>query len=66
MLELLEKKYPDKLRGLLPRIYAGSNLDADGVRGLAEEELAFYDAVAENAETGGVQECGLSARQRTS
>lgn len=33
-LELLEKKYPDKLRGLLPRIYAGSNLDADSVRGL--------------------------------
>lgn len=26
LLELLEKTYPDKLRGLLPRIYAGSNL----------------------------------------
>jgi type I restriction enzyme M protein len=33
-LEALETKYPDKLRGLLPRIYAGSNLDANGVRGL--------------------------------
>lgn len=27
-------KYPDKLKGLLPRIYAGSNLDAVSVRGL--------------------------------
>lgn len=26
--------YPAKLKGLLPRIYAGSNLDAGGVRGL--------------------------------
>lgn len=33
-LELLEKKYPDKLRGLLPRIYAGSNMDAESLRGL--------------------------------
>jgi len=33
-LEGLEKAYPDKLRGLLPRIYAGSNLDAENVRGL--------------------------------
>ena len=28
------RKYPDKLKGLLPRIYAGSNLDAVSVRGL--------------------------------
>jgi type I restriction enzyme M protein len=34
ILELLETKYPAKLRGLLPRIYAGSNLDAENVRGL--------------------------------
>jgi type I restriction enzyme M protein len=34
ILELLENKYPAKLRGLLPRIYAGSNLDAENVRGL--------------------------------
>jgi type I restriction enzyme M protein len=34
ILELLEKTYPDKLRGLLPRIYAGSNLAAENVRGL--------------------------------
>lgn len=33
-LELLEKTYPDKLRGLLPRIYAGSNLDRENVTGL--------------------------------
>ena len=34
VLESLENKYPDKLKGLLPRIYAGSNLDAISVRGL--------------------------------
>jgi type I restriction enzyme M protein len=34
ILELLEKTYPDKLRGLLPRIYAGSNLDRENVTGL--------------------------------
>jgi type I restriction enzyme M protein len=34
VLESLETKYPDKLKGLLPRIYAGSNLDALSVRGL--------------------------------
>ncbi len=34
VLESLENKYPDKLKGLLPRIYAGSNLDALSVRGL--------------------------------
>lgn len=34
VLESLETKYPDKLKGLLPRIYAGSNLDAISVRGL--------------------------------
>ena len=34
VLESLETKYPDKLKGLLPRIYGGSNLDAVSVRGL--------------------------------
>src|SRR6185312_5269501 len=34
VLESLETQYPDKLKGLLPRIYAGSNLDAVSVRGL--------------------------------
>jgi type I restriction enzyme M protein len=34
ILEILEKTYPDKLRGLLPRIYAGSNLDRESVTGL--------------------------------
>jgi len=33
-LELLEKTYPDKLRGLLPRIYAGSNMAREDVTGL--------------------------------
>lgn len=33
-LELLENTYPEKLRGLLPRIYAGSNLDRENVTGL--------------------------------
>ena len=34
ILQLLEDTYPDKLRGLLPRIYAGSNLTAENLRGL--------------------------------
>jgi type I restriction enzyme M protein len=34
ILQHLEDTYPDKLKGLLPRIYAGSNLDAEGLRGL--------------------------------
>lgn len=33
-LQLLEDTYPDKLKGLLPRIYAGSNMSRDGVAGL--------------------------------
>ncbi len=33
-LELLEKTYPDKLRGLLPRVYAGSNMGREDVSGL--------------------------------
>ncbi len=34
ILELLEKIYPDKLRGLFPRIYTGSNLGRENVTGL--------------------------------
>ena len=34
ILELLEKTYPDKLRGLLPRLYAESNLERENVTGL--------------------------------
>src|SRR4029078_2751633 len=34
VLESLENKYPDKLKGLLPRIYAGSNMGAGTLRGL--------------------------------
>jgi type I restriction enzyme M protein len=33
-LELLEKTYPEKLHGLLPRIFASSNLAREGVTGL--------------------------------
>jgi type I restriction enzyme M protein len=33
-LELLETTYPDKLRGLLPRLYAGSNMEAEHLAGL--------------------------------
>ncbi len=33
-LEALEKAYPDQLRGLLPRTYAGSNLARENVTGL--------------------------------
>lgn len=33
-LEALENAYPEKLRGLLPRVYAGSNLDRENVTGL--------------------------------
>lgn len=34
ILETLEKAYPDRLRGLLPKIYAGSNLGRENVSGL--------------------------------
>ncbi len=34
ILEQLENTYPDKLKGLLPRIYAGSNLDRENVSSL--------------------------------
>lgn len=34
ILEELEKTYPEKLKGLLPRIYAGSNLDRENVTSL--------------------------------
>jgi len=34
ILTLLENTFPEKLRGLLPRIYAGSNLSSDNLRDL--------------------------------
>lgn len=34
ILELLEKAYPDQLRGLLPRIYADSNMQRDDLAGV--------------------------------
>ena len=46
ILEGLENAYPERLRGLLPRIYAGSNLDADNVRGLINlfsKDIFSYD-----------------------
>ena len=33
-LETLERAYPEQLRGLLPRIFAGSNMDVENLRGL--------------------------------
>ncbi len=33
-LEALERAYPEQLRGLLPRIFAGSNMDVENLRGL--------------------------------
>ncbi len=46
ILELLERKYPQQLRGLLPRIYAGSNLAREGVTGLINlfsKDVFTYD-----------------------
>jgi type I restriction enzyme M protein len=46
ILTVLEDTYPDRLRGLLPRIYAGSNLSADNVRGLINlfsKDIFTYD-----------------------
>ncbi|MCX6376172.1 MAG: class I SAM-dependent DNA methyltransferase, partial [Armatimonadetes bacterium] len=34
VLELFENTYPDRLKGLLPRIYANSNMEAENLRGL--------------------------------
>lgn len=34
ILQLVEDTYPERLRGLLPRVYAGSNLDVEDLRGL--------------------------------
>lgn len=34
ILEAIEDAYPERLRGLLPRIYAGSNMDAEHLRSL--------------------------------
>ena len=36
-LQLLEDTYPEKLKGLLPRIYAGSNMSREGVTGMQEK-----------------------------
>lgn len=36
ILQLLEETYPDKLKGLFPRIYAGSNLARENVTGLID------------------------------
>jgi type I restriction enzyme M protein len=46
VLQLLEDTYPEKLRGLLPRIYAGSNLDTEDLRSLINifsKDVFSYD-----------------------
>ena len=53
ILALLEKTFP-KLKGLLPPIYAGSNLDTEGIAGLIN--LLSKDIF--RAETGGVDMLG--------
>jgi type I restriction enzyme M protein len=54
-LEVLEKAYPAKLRGLLPRIYAGSNLARENVTGLIN--LFSKDVFAQDH--GGLDLVGL-------
>lgn len=54
-LEALETAYPEKLRGLLPRIFAGSNLDRENVTGLIN--LFSRDLFRE--EHGGLDLIGL-------
>jgi len=49
VLDLLERTYPEKLRGLLPRIYAGANLEAENVRGL----INLFSRDIFQRETGG-------------
>ena len=53
ILALLEKTFP-KLKGLLPPIYAGSNLDQEGVAGL----INLFSKDIFRAETGGVDTLG--------
>jgi len=53
ILALLEKTFP-KLKGLLPPIYAGSNLDKEGVAGL----INLFSKDIFRAETGGVDTLG--------
>ncbi len=50
ILQHLEDTYPDKLKGLLPRIYAGSNLDAEGLRGLINLFSKEVFRLSENGE----------------
>jgi type I restriction enzyme M protein len=53
ILALLEKTFP-KLKGLLPPIYAGSNLDKEGVAGL----INLFSKDIFRAETGGMDMLG--------
>jgi type I restriction enzyme M protein len=53
ILALLEKTFP-KLKGLLPPIYAGSNLDKEGVAGL----INLFSKDIFRAETGGMDTLG--------
>jgi type I restriction enzyme M protein len=53
ILALLEKTFP-KLKGLLPPIYAGSNLDVNGIAGL----INLFSKDIFRAETGGMDMLG--------
>src|SRR5437899_3132297 len=53
ILALLEKTFP-KLKGLLPPIYAGSNLDKEGVSGL----INLFSKDIFRSETGGMDTVG--------
>jgi type I restriction enzyme M protein len=54
-LEALEKAYPDKLRGLLPRTYAGANLARENVTGL----INLFSRDVFRDDHGGVDLIGL-------
>lgn len=53
-LEMLETTYADKLRGLLPRIYAGSNMEREHVTGL----INLFSKEIFKQEHGGVDVLG--------
>jgi type I restriction enzyme M protein len=50
ILQLLEDTYPEKLKGLLPRIYGGSNLDVESLRGLINLFSKEVFRLSENGE----------------
>ena len=54
ILALLEKTFPTKLKGLLPAIYAGSNLDKESVAGL----INLFSKDIFRSESGGMDMLG--------